>query len=66
MIKVTEADANQLYGEIENQGFEYWLVNYASGSAELKKYPELYRIATDTAEAIRKAEDAFEDAGIME
>ena len=27
-IKVTEEEAEQLFGEIDNQGFGYWFENY--------------------------------------
>lgn len=63
---VSEEDANQLFGEIDNQGFDYWLTNYASSSKELQKYPELYKMALEAAEAIDKVEDAFVEEGILE
>lgn len=38
-MKVTQEDADQLYGEVDNQGFGYWVQNY--GTSSLKDYPEL-------------------------
>lgn len=63
---MTQEDKDQLFSEIDNQGFEYWLVNYASGSEELKKNPKLYDLALKAAAAITEVEEAFIDEGILE
>lgn len=63
---VEEEDKEQLYNEIENQGLDYWLTNYASHSDELKRYPELYDLAMTAAKAIEDVESAFIDEGIIE
>lgn len=63
---VSDEDKEQLFGEIDNQGFEYWLVNYASSSEELKRYPELYEKAIAAAKVIEDIENEFMEADILE
>lgn len=58
---LTKEDAEQLFGEIDNQGFDYWLSNYsgayfksADGTDE-----ELEKLCKEACEAIDKADAAI-------
>lgn len=63
---VSQEDKEQLGGEIDNQGLEYWLAEYASSSEELQRYPELRKLAMKAAEAIKEIEAALDEEGIGE
>ena len=63
---ISKEDRDQLFGEIDNQGFEYWLVNYADSSVELQKYPELHKKAIAAAKVIEDIEKLFMQEGILE
>lgn len=57
---MTEEQKEQLIGEIENQGFEYWLTNYASSSLPENNAPqELIDVAEKAAAALEEAETLF-------
>ncbi len=57
---MTEEQKEQLIGEIENQGFEYWLTNYASSSLPENGAPqELIDVAEKAARALEEAETLF-------
>lgn len=63
MNKLTKKDAEQISGEIENQGFGYWVENYATSS--LKDYPELVELAKKADFAMRDLEDTLAEAGVV-
>lgn len=63
---MTDEQKEQLAGEIENQGFAYWLQNYASSSLpendapqELVEVAEKARVALDEAETLFSKYDLF-------
>jgi hypothetical protein len=60
--KVTSEDADQLSGEIDNEGFGYWIQHYGTGS--LNPYPELVKLADKACTAMNKLEEALIDAGV--
>lgn len=63
---MTEEQKDQIAGEIENQGFEYWLVNYASSSLPENNAPQnLIDLAAKTANLLEECETAFMDAGLF-
>ena len=63
---MTDEQKEQIAGEIENQGFEYWLINYASSSLVENNAPkELIEIAKKAADALEVAETAFEAEGLF-
>lgn len=63
---MTDEQKEQIAGEIENQGFEYWLVNYASSSLPENNAPQsLIDIAKKAADALEEAENAFEAEGLF-
>lgn len=63
MNKLTKKDAEQISGEIENQGFGCWVENYATSS--LKDYPELVELAKKADFAMRDLEDTLAEAGVV-
>jgi hypothetical protein len=63
---MTKAEKEQIAGEIENQGFEYWLINYASSSLPENNAPQkLIDIAKKASDALELAETAFEAEGLF-
>lgn len=63
---MTDAQKEQIAGEIENQGFEYWLINYASSSLPENNAPQqLIDAAAKAAKALEEAEDLFEAEGLF-
>lgn len=57
---MTDEQKEQIAGEIDNEGFEYWLVNFASSSLPKNNAPqELIDVAEKAAKAIVEAEEAF-------
>lgn len=63
---MTSEEKEQIANEIENQGFEYWLINYSSSSlAENNAPQELRDIAKKAADALETAETAFEAEGLF-
>lgn len=63
---MNEEQKEQIAGEIDNQGFEYWLSNYASSSLPENNAPqELIDIATKAADALEEAEAMFTKYGLF-
>lgn len=53
-IKLSEEDAEQLFGEIENQGFGYWVENYGYKEAEDKELALLCKEAKKAMKNLRE------------
>lgn len=57
---MTDEQKEQIAGEIENQGFDYWLQNYASVSLPENNAPqELIDAAEKASTALDEAEALF-------
>lgn len=57
---MTEEQKEQIAAEIDNQGFEYWLTNYASSSLPENNAPQaLIDVANKAAVALEEAEALF-------
>jgi hypothetical protein len=50
-IKLSEEEAEQLFGEIDNQGFGYWVEHYGYDGEE---DPELVKLCEEASEAMSK------------
>lgn len=55
-----EDEVEQLYGEIENQGFDYWVQQYGKVSD-----PELQKLVNKTRDALNELEEVFIELGVM-
>ncbi len=63
---MTDEQKEQIAGEIENQGFEYWLINYASTSLPENNAPQhVIDAAKKAADALEEAETVFEAEGLF-
>lgn len=63
---MTQAQKDQIAGEIENEEFSYWLQNYASSSLRENDAPQyLIDLAKKAADALDEAESAFEKEGLF-
>lgn len=63
---MTTEEKEQIAGEIENQGFEYWLTNYASSSLPDNNAPQhVIDAAEKAAAALEEAETVFEAEGLF-
>lgn len=63
---MTDEQKEQIAAEIDNEGFEYWLVNFSSTSLVENNAPQkLIDIAKKTAELLEEAEVAFEEEGLF-
>ena len=63
---MTDEQKEQIAGEIENQGFEYWLINYASTSLVDNNAPQrVIDVAKRAADALEEAETVFEAEGLF-
>jgi len=63
---MTDEQKEQIAGEIENQGFEYWLINYASSSLPANNAPQyVIDAAKKAADALEEAETVFEAEGLF-
>lgn len=63
---MTDGQKEQIAGEIENQGFEYWLINYASTSLPENNAPQhVIDAAKKAADALEEAETVFEAEGLF-
>ena len=57
---MSDEQKEQIAAEIENQGFDYWLQNYASSSLPENNAPqELIDAAEKASSALSEAEDMF-------
>lgn len=65
-FRMTNEQKEQIAGEIENEGFEYWLVNYASSSLPRNNAPQhVIDAAAKASDALQYAEDIFEAEGLL-
>jgi monomeric isocitrate dehydrogenase len=63
---MTDEQKQQIAGEIENEGFEYWLINYASKSLPENNAPQhVIDVAKKAADALEEAETVFEAEGLF-
>ena len=63
---MTDEQKEQIAGEIENEGFEYWLINYASTSLPANNAPQhVIDAAKKAADALEEAETIFEAEGLF-
>lgn len=63
---MTDEQKEQIAGEIENEGFEYWLINYASSSLPKNNAPQhVIDAAKKAADALEEAETVFEAEGLF-
>lgn len=63
---MTDEQKEQIAGEIENQGFEYWLTNYSESSLPENNAPQhVIDAAKKAAEALEEAETVFEAEGLF-
>ena len=63
---MTNEQKEQIAAGIDNQGFEYWLVNYASSSLPENNAPQhIIDVAKKAADAIIEAENLFEAEGLI-
>lgn len=63
---MTNEQKEQIAGEIDNQGFEYWLVNYSGTSLPENDAPQhVINAAKKAAEALEEAETVFEAEGLF-
>jgi hypothetical protein len=63
---MTSKEKEQIAGEIENEGFEYWLINYAGKSLVENNAPQhVIDIAKKAADVLEEAETIFEAEGLF-
>lgn len=63
---MTDEQKEQIAGEIENQGFEYWLINYAATSLKENNAPQhVIDAAKRASDALEEAETVFEAEGLF-
>lgn len=58
-IKLSEEEAEQLFAEIENQGFGYWVEHYGYDGEEDPELVELYKEARAAMGKLREHIDAI-------
>lgn len=65
-VLLSEEDAHQLFGEIDNQGFGYWIQNY--GYEDSKTDPQLVKLCEEARTAMNKLDryirNIFDSYGI--
>ena len=63
---MTDEQKEQIAAEIDNQGFDYWLTNYASTSLPENNAPQHVIDAAEKAtKALEEAERVFEAEGLL-
>jgi len=63
---MTEEQKDQIAGEIDNEGFDYWLQNYASSSLPENNAPKhIIEAAEKAAEALENCEQLFIEEGLI-
>lgn len=63
---MTNEQKEQIAGEIEDQGFEYWLINSASTSLSENNAPQhVVDAAKKASDALEEAETVFEAEGLF-
>ena len=58
-IKLSEEEAEQLFGEIDNEGFGYWVEHYGYKGEEDPELVELCKEARATMNKLKKHIDAI-------
>lgn len=58
-IKLSEEEAEQLFGEIDNEGFGYWVENYGYDEEEDPELVELCKEAKAAMSKLREHIDAI-------
>lgn len=63
---MTDEQKEQIAAEIDNEGFDYWLTNYASSSLPENNAPQhIIDAAKKAAEAIEYCENLFIEEGLI-
>lgn len=63
---MTDEQKEQIAAEIDNEGFDYWLTNYASSSLPENNAPQhIIDAATKAAEALEACEELFIKEGLI-
>lgn len=63
---MTSKEKEQIANEIENEGFEYWLINYAGKSLADNNAPQhVIDIAKKAADILEEAETVFQSEGLF-
>jgi isopropylmalate/homocitrate/citramalate synthase len=63
---MTDEQKEQIAAEIDNEGFDYWLVNYASSSLPENNAPQhIIDAAKKAAEALDECEELFIQEGLI-
>ena len=63
---MTDEQKEQIAAEIDNEGFDYWLTNYASSSLPENNAPEhIIEAARKAAEALEYCENLFIEEGLI-
>lgn len=63
---MTSKEKEQIAGEIENEGFEYWLINYAGKSLAENNAPQhVIDVAKKASDALEEAETVFQAEGLF-
>lgn len=63
---MTDEQKEQIAAEIDNEGFDYWLQNYASSSLKANNAPQhIIDAATKAAEALEFCEELFIEEGLI-
>lgn len=64
-MALTEEDKEQLFGEIENQGFGYWVQHYGYDERYLKdRDPKLKELCEKAREAMDNLETYLQEVGV--
>jgi len=61
-MALTEEDKEQLFGEIENEGFGYWVQNY--GFDEKDKDPKLVELCEKASDAMNELQSYLREQDI--
>lgn len=61
-MALTEEDKDQLFGEIDNEGFGYWIQNYGFNDEE--KDPKLVELCEKAREAMDNLQKYMREQGV--
>lgn len=61
-MALSEEDKDQLFGEIDNEGFGYWIQNY--GFNDKEKDPSLVELCENASEAMNKLQEYLREQGV--
>lgn len=63
---MTKEEKDRIANEIENEGFEYWLINFANKSLPDNNAPQhVIDIAKKASDVLEEAETVFEAEGLF-